>query len=291
MHIHLHLISDSSGNTVKELGRAVITQFSDLKVDEYLWSFMRSIEKATDMLNTIDHSYENIVIYTMTDDEVKKYLIDELQKRNIYFFSPIEEPSLKIQSIINKPARKNFGKNLLEEKNYDVADSVRFAIEHDDGTKIDDAKNADIVLLGVSRSSKTPISFYLACKGYKVANIPIVLEYKDYIMNELRRIKYKTFIVGINLEAQTVYQKRKHRFLMDTTSEQAEIKTLAYGNYTNMSTISMEVKSAREIFRDLNISVVNSTYRGIEEISAEIISMFTYHVSNTNFTKSSFITK
>ncbi|AWD33329.1 Putative pyruvate, phosphate dikinase regulatory protein [Candidatus Fokinia solitaria] len=290
MHIHLHLVSDSSGNTVKELGRAVITQFSDLKVDEYLWSFVRSVEKASDMLNTIDHSYENIVIYTIADDEVKRYLTDALKKKNIYSFSPIEEPSLKIQSIINKPARKNFGKSLLEEKHYDVAESVRFAIEHDDGTKIDDVENADIVLLGVSRSSKTPISFYLACKGYKVANIPIVLEYRDYIMNELRRIKYSTFIVGIDLDAQTIYQKRKHRFLMENTV-QTTVKTLAYGNYTDISIINTEVKSARDIFRELDIDVINATYRGIEEISAEIISMFTYYANSTNFTKSSFITK
>ena len=153
------------------------------------------------------------------------------------------------------------GQHVLDEEYYERVEAIQFTMNHDDGNMIDDIKNSDIILLGVSRTSKTPTSIYLANRGYKISNIPLVDE--NSIPEYLKKNPSSTCVIGLTTEPKRLIDLRKNRMSLIKEHENIE--------YINIEKITEEIDSAKKTFRKYNWPVIDVTRKSVEETAASII--------------------
>ena len=259
LELNLCLTSDASGETVVHIGDAVMAQFQDVKVEKFFWPMIRSYEQIDIMLKAIKY---DIVIFSMVDKDISKYLVELCSKKGIYCVSAISEIANEISKYLNVPLS-----NILPGKQHNIDESyfqkmaaINYTIHHDDGKYLEEIKEADILILGVSRTSKSPSSLYLAQRGYKVANIPIV-KGVDFPI-DLTKYK-KVFQIGFTVHHSLLTRIREDRL--------QGIKVSGENIYTNPINIKEEIKYAEDIYKLHNIPTIDISYRSVEEISAEVI--------------------
>lgn len=295
-NISLYLISDSSGETVKSFARAVITQFQYVKIEEHIWSYINQKHQIDQIFSNINFDIKNIIIHTMIDSDVRDYLFKTACKVNALCICPITHVTKIISDYINiTPSRKVLGKSVfLEKSKYVISECVDFAIHHDDGMRSENYFEADIVLIGISRSCKTPTSLYMAQKGYKIANIPIILEDMDNEKNILNLFleKYKRMneknikkpiIIGLDISTDIVISMRQNR-LNEAYAITSEPSHVLNSKYIQIDNVINEIKYAKSLFSKFDIDVVNVDYKAIEEISSIIIQIYIkktkFHIEN-----------
>lgn len=260
---HLHLISDSTGETLISAGRAASVQFRDAQPVEHVYPLIRSRKQLLAVLELID-AEPGIVLYTLVDQELAA-LVDERCREIGVPTANVLEPVMNVfQLYLGTPSRRRVSAQHLMNADYFARiEALNFAMDHDDGQMPEDYDDADVIILGVSRTSKTPTSIYLANRGIKTANIPIV---HGVPLPEAIFTATKPLIVGLIATSDRISQVREHR-------ELGTVSGYDHMHYTDRAAISEELKYARALCARNNWPVIDVTRRSIEETAAAIVAL------------------
>ncbi len=258
----IYLISDSTGETIDRIFMALKAQFKDFKYQVHQFSFTRTENQIGQILEEVEKNKESVILYTIVDTKIAKFLIEETTKKKIPCFGVLGDLILKFSKLLNQKATHlPSGQHALDEEYYERVEAIQFTMNHDDGNMIEDINKSDIILLGVSRTSKTPTSIYLANRGYKISNIPLVNE--NSIPEYLLKNPSLTCVVGLTTEPKRLIDLRKNR--MSLIKEQENIE------YINIEKITEEIESAKKTFKKYNWPVIDVTRKSVEETAASII--------------------
>ena len=205
------------------------------------------------------------------DNSLAKYLANVSEDKNIPCFGVLGNLILNFSKILNQKAtHEPSGQHILNEEYYDRIEAIQFTMNHDDGNLINEVNKSDIILVGVSRTSKTPTSIYLANKGFKTSNIPLVNE--NSLPESLKKNPQMTCVVGLSTEPERLADLRKNR--MNSLKEKENIE------YTNLETIKKEVLEAKKTFQKYKWPLIDVTRKSVEETAASIIKIHEIYLNN-----------
>jgi regulator of PEP synthase PpsR (kinase-PPPase family) len=257
---NLHLVSDSTGETLNHVARACVAQFDGVDADQHIWSLIRSERQMAMVCESIT-ARPGVVLFTVINEGLRQKLIDHCRSLKLPCV-PVLEPVLSgLSHYLDTTARKLPGRqHTLDQDYYKRIEAMEFALSCDDGQGLDKIHNADVILLGVSRTSKTPTCLYLANRGLFAANIPIVHGVElPPVLFELTT----PLIIGLTRDPVTLVDIRKNRLrVMQETCE---------SDYVDSDAVAEEVAAARRICLKYNWPLLDVTRRSIEETSAEIL--------------------
>ena len=258
----VYQVSDSTGETLDRIFLAIKAQFSNFDCKTIHYSFTRT-NNQIDKIISKSKSEENVIIlYTIVDKNLAKYMAEETKKNSIPCFEVLGNLITNFSQLLNQEAtRKPSGQHILDEEYYKRIEAVQFTISHDDGKIISDLNKSDVVLVGISRTSKTPTSIYLANRGYKVANIPLILN--KNIPEQLIESSKETCVVGLVCDVTRLSDVRRNR--IQSLHEDRP------GDYTNEKEILNELESSKKLFKKYNWPVIDVTRKSVEETAASII--------------------
>jgi len=258
---NVFLVSDSTGETLDRIFLALKAQFENFNNNLHHFSFVRTEAQIATLLEKCNKLGNPIVLYTLVEPAVTAFLIQETEKHKIPCFGVLDYLIPKFETALNRKAnRKPSGQHILNKEYYKKIAAMQFSIEHDDGQKLETILEADIIILGISRTSKTPTTIYLANRGYKSANIPMVPNQK--ISEEILKNKKKT-IVGLIADPERLVDIRKNR--LNTLSEEK------HTSYVDLERIKEELEESRKVFKANNIPTIDVTRKSVEETAASII--------------------
>jgi regulator of PEP synthase PpsR (kinase-PPPase family) len=260
---HLHLVSDSTGETVSNVARATIAQFDDVEAQEHIWSLIRTRGQLDKVLAGIE-AHPGVVMYTLVDKNLRDVLKSECLKRSLPCI-PVLAPILaELTTYLGIESSSLPGRqHELDEKYFSRVEAINYTLAHDDGQATWDLNDADIILIGVSRTSKSPTCVYLAHRGFKTANIPFVSA--DLLPPDLELLK-KPLIVGLTIGSERLIQIRKTRL--------QSLKQEEDTNYVDLEKVEQEIKESRRLFHKHKWPVIDVTRRSVEETAANIIQHF-----------------
>ena len=261
----IYLISDSTGETLDRIFLALKAQFTNFEYELNNFSFTRTENQIQQILEKAKKRENPIILYTIVNSKLAKYLTDQAQSKQIPCFGVLGDLILSFSKILNQRAsHEPSGQHVLNEEYYQRIEAIQFTMNHDDGNQTDDLEKSDIILLGVSRTSKTPTSIYLANKGYKTSNIPLVNE--KSIPTRITKKNFKPCVVGLTTEAERLFDIRKNRLNSLKENESTE--------YTNLEKIKEEVENSKKIFRKNQWPTIDVTRKSVEETAASIIKIY-----------------
>jgi len=261
----IYLISDSTGETLDRIFLALKAQFNNFNYKIYQYSFTRTENQILKILEISKKKKNLIILYTIVDNNLAKFLAQESNKIKIPCFGVLGELILSFSKLLNQKASNiPSGQHVLNEEYYNRIEAIQFTMNHDDGNLIDDIGKSDIILLGVSRTSKTPTSIYLANRGLKTSNIPLVNE--NSIPELLKKKPNIACVIGLTSEAERLVDIRKNR--MNTLQETEST------NYTNLEKISKEIEEAKKTFKKYKWPTIDVTRKSVEETAASIIKIY-----------------
>ena len=261
--ILLYLVSDSTGETVLAVSRSATAQFKDLEVEEHLWPFVQS-EGNLKKLKAAIMKNAGIVMYTFVDKELSNSLQAMCNKLKILCIPILSRVISDLSIYLDMEASGAIGKqHELTEEYFSRVDAVNYSLAHDDGKSSWDLDEADIVLIGPSRTSKSPTCLYLAYKGYRTANIPFVLGCD--LPKNLFEIK-NVLILGLTISPEILIEVRKHRMLSLHSSDDI--------GYVNSEEVEEEIKQAKKICRDNDWPLIDVSRRSVEETAALILQYY-----------------
>ena len=258
--LHLHLLSDSTGETLEMIAKAALAQFDHAEVIRHFWPMVRSQHHLDRIVGELATS-PGLVLHTVVNDEIRQRLEDRCRVLGLPHVPVLDAVTVALEDRLGQEAHGRPGRqHAMDEAYFDRVDAIQFTIAHDDGVGADEWEEADIVLAGVSRSSKTPTSIYLANRGYKVANIPLVVESPPPPgLFELRR----PLVVGLTTAPKRLIEIRRNRLLaLNQATDTA---------YVDEERVASELAFARRIFADHGWPVIDVTRRSIEETAAAIM--------------------
>ena len=260
--LHLHLLSDSTGETLEAVAKASLAHFDDVESFKHFWPMVRSEGHLLRIMVDIAKN-PGLVLFTLANTDLRSKLEDLCRAQGIPAIAPLDPvtdwlSSMLGQSKLTRPGRQH----VLDAAYFARVDAIQFTIAHDDGIGSENWEEADIVLAGVSRTSKTPTSIYLANRGYKTANIPIVVESPPPEI--LYRLK-KPLVVGLVTSADRLIQIRRNRLLSLNQTPETD--------YVDQDKVAAELAYARRMFADNAWPVIDMTRRSIEEAAAAIINL------------------
>ncbi|AZN73528.1 kinase/pyrophosphorylase [Georhizobium profundi] len=262
-YFHLHLISDSTGETLMAAGRAASAQFQDAQVLEHVYPLIRNRKQLGAVLDAIDGA-PGIVLYTIVDQDLSSMIDTRCREMGVPSVSVLEPIMTVFQSYLGAPSRRRVGaQHVMNAEYFRRIDALNYTMDHDDGQIITDYEEADVVLVGISRTSKTPTSIYLANRGVKTANFPIVPG--NPLPPALDQAR-KPLIVGLIASTERIAQVRLNRMLGNAQGYNSEI-------YTDRATIAEELKHARSLCLRRNWPMIDVTRKSIEETAAAILAL------------------
>ncbi|NVJ69919.1 MAG: kinase/pyrophosphorylase [Alphaproteobacteria bacterium] len=268
---HLHLVSDSTGETLEAIVQAALVQFEGVEVKKHYWPLVRSAMQMNRLMDDIREE-PGLIMYTLVNPEIREALESACMKENLPVLSILDPVINLLGSYFGVQASHNPGKQHKMDTHYfERIDALQFTMAHDDGVLVQDMPQADIVLVGVSRSSKTPTSIYLANKGYKTINVPFVPGVP--MPRELDEIKNK-FVIGLTTSAERLVAIRTNR--LRSINEETE------GDYTDMSHIQDEIKECRKYCSARGWPTIDVTRRSIEETAAAILNRYNQWIDAQN---------
>src|SRR6056300_1178025 len=262
--LHIHLVSDSTGETVHQVARACVAQFPNVTTVEHVWTLVRSEAHLYAVCAGLDRN-PSILLMSIVNDEMRDKILDECRSRGIPAVSVLD-PVVHLLGRVLGQTTQNLpgGQRRLNTAYFDRIAAVDFAVSHDDGMNMGQLEQADILLGGVSRTSKTPTSMYLAHRGYKVANYALVpqVPFPQHYLDGL-----DLFVVGLTNDPKRLSQIRRTR--------QAAMQDNANEDYANIDQITDEVRNARRLFASNGWPVIDVTRRSVEETDAAILQHYT----------------
>ncbi len=267
----IYLISDSTGETLDRIFLALKAQFLNIEYKVHSYSFTRTENQILKILEDAKKNENSIILYTIVDNNLAKYLANESENKNIPCFGVLGNLILNFSKILNQKAtHEPSGQHILNEEYYDRIEAIQFTMNHDDGNLINEVDKSDIILVGVSRTSKTPTSIYLANKGFKTSNIPLVNE--NSLPESLKKNPQMTCVVGLSTEPERLADLRKNR--MNSLKESENIK------YTDLDNIKKEVLEAKKTFQKYKWPLIDVTRKSVEETAASIIKIHEIYLNN-----------
>ncbi|MDP1027820.1 pyruvate, water dikinase regulatory protein [Sphingomonas sp. KR1UV-12] len=260
--LHLHLLSDSTGETLENIAKAALAQFDDVETVRHFWPMVRTEAHLERILAEIAQN-PGLVVYTLVNPATRRILETRCGALGLPAVAPLDPVSDALSAMLGQQAKARPGRqHALDAAYFARVDAIQWTIAHDDGIAWEEWEEADIVLAGVSRSSKTPTSIYLANRGYKTANIPIVVESPPPpVLFRLQR----PLIVGLTTSADRLIQVRRNRLL--SLNQQPDTP------YVEEEAVAREIAFARRMFADHGWPVIDVTRRSIEETAAAIVSL------------------
>jgi hypothetical protein len=267
----IYLISDSTGETLDRIFLALKAQFLNIEYKVHSYSFTRTENQILKILEDAKKNKNSIILYTIVDNNLAKYLANASEDKNIPCFGVLGNLILNFSKILNQKAtHEPSGQHILNEEYYDRIEAIQFTMNHDDGNLINEVNKSDIILVGVSRTSKTPTSIYLANKGFKTSNIPLVNE--NSLPESLKKNPQMTCVVGLSTEPERLADLRKNR--MNSLKETENIE------YTNLENIKKEVLEAKKTFQKYKWPLIDVTRKSVEETAASIIKIHKIYLNN-----------
>ena len=262
---NIYLISDSTGETLDRIFLALKAQFENFNYEINRLSFIRTETQIKKIIENASKNKNSIILYTIVNSSLAKFLTDESSKKKIPCFGVLGELILNFSKILNqKASHEPSGQHILNKEYYDRIEAIQFTMNHDDGNNIKDIEKSDIIILGVSRTSKTPTSIYLAKRGYKTSNIPLVNE--KSLPEKMKNLKFKPCVVGLTTEADRLYEIRKNRL--------TSLKEKNKSEYINLNEIKKELEDSKKTFRVNNWPTIDVTRKSVEETAASIIKIY-----------------
>jgi hypothetical protein len=267
----IYLISDSTGETLDRIFLALKAQFLNIKYKVHSYSFTRTENQILKILEDAEKNSNAIILYTIVDNNLAKYLANVSEDKKIPCFGVLGNLILNFSKILNQKAtHEPSGQHILNEEYYDRIEAIQFTMNHDDGNLINEVQKSDIILVGVSRTSKTPTSIYLANKGFKTSNIPLVNE--NSLPEALKKNPKMTCVVGLSTEPERLVDLRKNR--MTSLKETENIQ------YTDLENIKKEVLEAKKTFQKYKWPLIDVTRKSVEETAASIIKIHEIYLNN-----------
>lgn len=264
--VHLHLVSDATGETVITVARAAMAQFEGIRAEEHLWSLVRTESQLKRVLANVAAN-PGPVLFTLVDDGLRITLQEGCRA--------LEVPCIPLLDMVIATLSAHFGveslnqpggQHVMNAEYLSRIEAMNFALTHDDGQSAGSLDNADIVIVGVSRTSKTPTCFYLANRGLKAANVPIVPGCP--LPPELNSLT-KPLVVGLTRGPDQLVDIRRNRMRMIGQNDGTA--------YVDPDAVSEEVREARRLFAKGQWPVIDVTRRSIEETAAAILQLYDKH--------------
>lgn len=264
---HLHLVSDATGETINSVARACLAQFEDdVEAIEHHWSLIRTGRQMAKVLDGIkDHP--GLVLFTLVNDELRSALQEGCRKLQVTCIPVLDPVIAALAAFLGRQSRGLPGRqHELDAEYFGRIDAMSFALAHDDGQSSWDYNDADVILVGVSRTSKTPTCIYLANRGIKAANVPIVPDCP--VPPELMTAK-RPLVVGLTKDPNQLIQVRRHRLRLLAQDEETD--------YVDPELVRREVLQARRLCGEHGWPIIDVSRRSIEETAATILQMLTEH--------------
>ncbi len=260
--INLHLISDSTGETLTSVSRAVLSQFENVESNDFIWPLVRTKSQIDKIKESITNN-PGIVMYTILQDNLIESLKVHCQQLQLPCISVLSRIINEFSNYLGVRVSGVIGRqHILDQQYFFRVDAINYTINHDDGQSVWDLHNADIVLIGVSRTSKSPTSVYLSCRGYKTANVPFIdLETFPAAVYDLK----KPLIVGLIINPEKLIQIRQSRLISIGQTPMTE--------YVDLDAVKKEIAESKKLFSKLDCPVIDVTKRSVEETSAKIIQL------------------
>ncbi len=259
---NVYLVSDSTGETLDRIFLSLKSQFSNFDYTKKEFAFVRTEQQIDKIIKETQEMQNSIILYTIVETKLAKYISNASEEKNIPCFGILGNLILNFSKLLNQKAiHKPSAQHVLDDEYYRRIEAIQFTMSHDDGKKLDDIEKADIVLLGVSRTSKTPTSIYLANRGYKTVNIPLVLDQK--IPESLKSQDNKICVIGLVADAERLADIRRNRVAIMRENNIKE--------YTDLKSIKDEVDNSRKLFSKYKWPIIDVTRKSVEETAASIL--------------------
>jgi regulator of PEP synthase PpsR (kinase-PPPase family) len=261
---HLHMVSDATGETVQSVARACLVQFENISPMENLWTLVRTEGQVDKVIAGIKEN-PGFVLYTLVDAKVRTKLHDACRQIQVPCVSVLQPIMAAFGGFLNIEQQARPGRqHVLDNEYFARISAMDFAISHDDGQATWNLEEADVVLVGVSRTSKTPTCIYLANRGIKAANIPIILGIE--VPEELFKLSHP-LVVGLTKETGSLVHIRRNRL--------RQLNEGGGSEYADPDAVAEEVKLANRTIAGRGWPVIDVTRRSIEETAASIMQMLT----------------
>ena len=267
----IYLISDSTGETLDRIFLALKAQFKNINYKVHSYSFTRTENQILKILEDAKKNKHSVILYTIVDNNLAKYLANVSSDKKIPCFGVLGNLILNFSKILNqKASHEPSGQHALNDEYYERIEAIQFTMNHDDGNLTNDIDKSDIILIGVSRTGKTPTSIYLANRGFKTSNIPLINE--NSLPKKIKDNPQLTCVVGLSSEPERLVDIRKNR--MSSLRENENI------NYTNIENIKKETLNAKKTFQKYKWPSIDVTRKSVEEVAASIIKIHEIYLNN-----------
>ncbi|QRE75328.1 pyruvate, water dikinase regulatory protein [Methylobacterium aquaticum] len=265
-YFHLHLVSDSTGETLINVGRAAAAQYEGVSAIEHVYPLVRSGTQLERVINEIEQA-PGIVLYTLVGRELTERLEEACRATGSPLLSVLEPVHQLLQAYLGTHSTARPGaQHMLNAEYFKRIDAMNFTLAHDDGNLPHDLNEADVIILGVSRTSKTPTAIYLANRGLKTTNIPLIPGVPPPAILETLR---QPLIVGLIASPERIVQIRQNRLL--------SLKADDSSSYVDRDAVANEIASSRRLFARNRWPVIDVTRRSIEETAAAIVDLHREH--------------
>ena len=258
----VYQVSDSTGETLDRIFLALKAQFLEFECKTIHYSFTRTKNQIDKIISKSRLEKNVIILYTIVDNNLVKYLTQETKKNSIPCFEVLGKLITDFSKLLKQEAsRKPSGQHVLDKEYYDRIEAVTFTMSHDDGKIVFDLDKSDVILAGISRTSKTPTSIYLANRGYKVSNVPIITN--KNLPKSLIESSKKTIVIGLVCDVNRLLDVRRNR--IQSMHEDSP------NEYINEKKILSELENSKKLFKKYNWPIIDVTRKSVEETAASII--------------------
>ena len=258
---NVYLVSDSTGESLDRIFLSLKSQFANFEYEKKEFAFVRTEQQIDKIIKECNEVENSLILYTIVETKLAKYIANQSEQNNVPCFGILGNLILSFSKLLNQKAiHKPSAQHVLDDDYYKRIEAIQFTMSHDDGKKVDDLIDADIILLGVSRTSKTPTSIYLANRGFKTINIPLVLDQKipaDLLSNQ------NACIIGLIADPERLADIRRNRV--------AIMKDHNIKEYTDLEYIKKEVTDSKILFKKNNWPIIDVTRKSVEETAASIL--------------------
>ena len=258
---NVYLVSDSTGETLDRIFLSLKSQFANFEYEKKEYAFVRTEQQIDRIIKECINLNNSLILYTIVETKLAKYISNQSEINKVPCFGILGNLILSFSKLLNQKAiHKPSAQHVLDDDYYKRIEAIQFTMAHDDGKKVDDINNADVILLGVSRTSKTPTSIYLANRGYKTINIPLVLNQK--VPEGLIENK-KPCIIGLIADPERLADIRRNRVALMNDHKLKD--------YTDLEFIRKEVDESKSLFKKNDWPIIDVTRRSVEETAASIL--------------------
>lgn len=256
----LFIVSGGYGMSGEQIARTAMAQFAEARIELVVVPHIKTVDQVYETVEKAA-ARQATILHTLVNQEVRSSLVQAARKENVHTIDLIGVLLGRLSAVLGTdPIGQPGLYRQLREEYFNRVEAIEFAVAHDDGKRVEELRNAEIVLIGPSRVGKTPLSMYLSVQGWKVANIPLIKEFQ--LPTEIFRIT-KSRIIGLKIDPGQLIFHRKRR--------QARLGLTGQSDYSDPQAIADEIKAARAVYRRAGFPVVDVTDRPIEETAEEII--------------------